>query len=100
MAALPKARPHNSKGNRRPDDWLGTLYPKHPFRVPVSLCLSANGRDVIASLTSPSRLQISLHFAGEFVAEAGDLGDLFDGGFAEFLDAAEVREEGVLPLGS
>ena len=56
MPALPKARPHNSKGNRRPDDWPGILYPKHPFRFPVSLCLSANGRDVIASLPSPSRL--------------------------------------------
>ena len=26
-----------SKGNRRPDDWLG-ICPQHPFRFPVSLC--------------------------------------------------------------
>jgi hypothetical protein len=26
-----------SRGNRRPDDWLGVMNPQHPSRFPVSL---------------------------------------------------------------
>ncbi len=49
--------------------------------------------------TSSSRLEISLHFGGELVAESRDFRDLLDGSFAELLDAAEVGEKRVLPFG-
>ena len=63
---------------------------RHPRMIDPTACRRS----------SPSCFEIRLHFAGEFIAEAGDFRDLLDARLAELLDATEVREEGVLPLGS
>ena len=34
----PDLKSKGSKGNRRPDDWLGSLCPQQTFRFPVSPC--------------------------------------------------------------
>ena len=33
---------NETKGNRRPDDWLGILCPQHSFRFPISLGFAAS----------------------------------------------------------
>jgi len=82
-----------------PDDRLVTLYPKHPLRFPVFVFLSANGRDVIASLPLPSCFaRYSFDVGGELVAYARHVRDLLGGGLAELLDAAECLQEGVAAL--
>ena len=51
-------------------------------------CRLSSSRDVRA------RFKEGFQFLGRFAAEAGDFGNLFEGGEAEALDAAEFFQEG------
>ena len=45
------------------------------------------------SISSGTRFEKGFEFGGGFAAEAGDFGELFDGGEAHALDGAEFFEE-------